>query len=371
MKRSTPSRAATLAVLVLAARLAAGADAPEDPPADVTLDITRAAGSPTAVVVSSQSQLWQLGHDAARPGCGVGFLVCKSPAVNGCDGRVFIDVEALGDRKVQDALDDLAKKIPDEVKAEGCELVGQPSIQGKPEQIAVGKAKYKGYRLKYEMVPSANRTAGSVTVVGVVLEVGKSLVEVQTERYTSKSGYLDLALSSMTIGPVPAKRTAPAQLKFVDCTGGTQRYVDAKVPVRWTFDPADDMGTDFEHWCRRDPKSGQVVSRVTLFGQLVGKDFDLAKHAGDRRVNWQADYKEVSEPTQVNVGSSVGYAITCDNPAGPGGKPSKLRKVVTRLGDMSVVWTLETTATEDKEVAADNAAFEEMLASVKTWVGSV
>ncbi len=364
--------AAFCAVIAAAAAGSFAETEPQDPPAVWSADISTLVAKPTALSFAPAGKFWEISARAGgvREGAtGWAFHVQDNPDDNGTRGRAKIEVEALGDRKLAKAAADFAAAMPEILKIDQLEIVGTATFVPEAETFVFGKVKLQGHRVHctFKQPGGADRTDKRFCVV---LQSGKALISVSTERYLHGADYLTTVLEAMKFAP-PAAKPVPATLKLLNMNDGIARYMTATVPTRWTHSAAQ-VEKDYELvFARRDPKTGELRSRITLLAQRVTPPFDLKNVAEADADACATKHDEATRPEPRTVGDREGFEIRYKDTTTHDGRPAAVRMIVVRRQDQRMQITLECLEQDAKELAADNAAFDQFLASSKMWTARV
>lgn len=337
--------------------------APVDKPARFLLDLSSVCGKPIGIQVDSKKHLWQLPKSQVRKGFGLAWYWIDKATSNSSEARIYVEVEALGDRALLDAAGETAETVGATMEPFHTELVGDV-LTGEREQFKFGRTVVLGYRLQYKIDITTAVPRSVTPATAIVFEHEGALVTVTVEDFNEKKSYVDPFLKSVEIVKLPL-RAKPNRLKMVDATGHIYRYMTCEIPAGFTPEMESEYGVAAS-FALADPKGETFKSRITVrrIQPPRGRNMDFKSAVEWTRSNYADMYEDVSALEKSKLGRMPCYTLSyTDNE-----KPTR-RVFSTFIGlhDQIWTWTFECASKDESEIKKAEAEFEKLLKSGNAW----
>jgi len=347
-------------VAVLALATAASA-APRDPAADFLIDITDLAGEPCGLHLKTKKGYWELPAEQLRHGRGIGLFYVTKNTTNNCEARIYIEVDALDGRTLEEAVTQAAESLPGMLEPRRTEVVGEITHDAvAPHRI--GKLKLDGCTLRYSVRVLNAEPVTTDPATALMFAFKGAVVTVTVENYSSTTDYLTPILKGLSIETLPLKR-ADFRLKFVDATGGSYRYFEGALPDALVPERSDALQGEAIGFLRSH--DGKVVGKLRLAKSEAARGKGPREEADYRRSNLLDMYENVSDFEEVSLGGEKAWLCTCRE----GAEDAMSRISVVYFRPEDVMWTLtwETLDADAKEADEHQRELRTLLKSLNHW----
>jgi len=351
--------------LCLMLLVGAGASAgPTDKPADFVIDLSSVCDEPIGIQVRTKRRLWQLPRSRVRKGFGLAWYWIERASSNSSEARIYVEVEALGDRPLADAVRETAESLEALMEPFHTELVGDVRT-GEKERLKVGRVAVDAYRLHYrvDITTAVPRSVSPATAI--VFEHEKALVTITVEDFDTKKDYVDPFLKSMSLVKLPL-RPEPIRLKMVDATQHIYRYMTCVLPAGLAARHADtEYGDAATFATPADEASARIQVTCRRIQPPRGRNMTFAKAVEWIRSSYADMYSDVSPSKETRIGGTPGYVLSYTDKEGG---PWRVHTAFISLHDQMWTWTLKRTSAGGAEIEKASAEFEKLLKSGRLWV---
>lgn len=343
---------------------------PVDKSTDFVIDISSVCNEPVGLRLRTKKNWWQLPPARVRKGFGLAFFVVDDVTTNNSMARVYIEVEPLDDRTLDEAFKEAAEGLADTMAPFDTELLGGIT-RADPRKIKVGKDTIMARKLHYTVdITSAEPRSKSATTA-VLFAHKKALVTVTVESFkeADRPVTAHAVLSALSIVALPLKEK-PIRVKLLDAEGHIHRYVTMELPKGFVAQHADcahDVTATFVHRSAK-PTAGRPAITIRRIEPPQKRGMNEFKNVVQWRMSDFEDmYHQIAPPTRTRVSGQPAYQTHYLDKSEEGNW--EVYDVIFQLRDQIWVITMDIDSNDLTASKDGPKQFGKLLKSVAAWIG--